>query len=72
MTKGKDKIQLQVQDELCRKVKAELHIAKHHIDALMETTRETALAKTKIEEAEMWFDKFHEKVEIELAHKTCK
>lgn len=72
MAKEKDKIQLQVQDELCRKVKAELHAAKHHIDALLENTRETALTKTKIEEAEMWFDKFHEQVDIELAHKTCK
>ena len=71
MAKEKDKIQLQVQDELCRKVKAELHAAKHHIDALLENTRETALAKTKIEEAEMWFDKFHERVCIDLANKTC-
>lgn len=35
-------------------------------------SREISLAKTKIEEAMMWLEKYQGRLSIELARKTCK
>lgn len=74
MAKEKDKIQLQVLDELCTKMKTSLNAVHCYMDAVneTETTRETAMVKTKVDEALMWLDKYQEKVVVALAHKTCR
>mgnify|MGYP001054742390 FL=1 len=37
----------------------------------MEANRETALVKTKLDEARMWLEQYQGMVVIKLAHKTC-
>lgn len=34
--------------------------------------RSTAIARTKIDEASMWLEKYQEKIQVELACKTCR
>lgn len=74
MAKEKDKTQLQVLDELCVKIKTSLNAVHLYLDAaaVTETTRDTAMVKTKIDEALMWLERYHGNVITELAHKTCR
>lgn len=73
MAKDKDKIQLQVLDELCDRIRTSLKAALHDLDvaAVTETTRDTAMTKTKIDEALMWLERYHTGVLFDLANKTC-
>lgn len=73
MAKDKDKIQLQVLDELCVKTRASLNAAFHYLEVVAETetTRDTAMVKTKIDEGLMWLDRYHTGVVVDLANKTC-
>lgn len=73
MAKDKDRIQLQVINELCVKTITSLNSAHHSLDVIAETetTRDTAMVKTKIDEALMWLERYHAGIMIDLAHKTC-
>ena len=73
MAKDQDKVQLQVLDELCGKTRTSLNAALHYLEvvAVTETTRDTAMVKTKIDEALMWLERYHTGVMIDLANKTC-
>ncbi len=68
MAQSKTKTQLQVLDELCLKTTILLHAAQSCLDAMAitETTRETALVRTKVDEALMWLDRYHSGVLDEL------
>ncbi len=74
MAREKDKVQLQVLDELCVKITTSLNAAHHYLEAVAvtETTRDTAMVKTKIDEALMWLERYHGNIIIELANKTCR
>lgn len=39
--------------------------------AAMEANRETALVKTKLDEARMWLEQYQGEVVVRLANKTC-
>lgn len=73
MAKDKNKIQLQVLDELCGEIRTKLNAALHYLDvvAVTETTRDTAMVKTKIDEALMWLDRYHNGIVVDLTNKTC-
>ena len=73
MAKDKDKIQLQVLDELCVKTMTSLNAAHSYLEAIAETeaTRETAMARTKIDEALLWLGRYYSGVMMDLANKTC-
>jgi hypothetical protein len=72
MAKEKNTIQLQVLDELCSKSATSILAAHHYIDAMDETekTRETAMVKTKLDEALLWLKKHHYHVKDQLESKT--
>ena len=61
MAKEKDKIQLQVLDELCTKTITSINAAHHYIEVMDQTekVRETAMVKTKLDEALLWIKKYH-------------
>ncbi|MDE6860350.1 MAG: hypothetical protein K2J65_08060 [Duncaniella sp.] len=68
MAQSKTKTQLQALDELCLRMATLLHATQSHLDtvAIIETTRETALVRTKVDEALMWLDRYHSGVLDEL------
>lgn len=71
MAKEKDKIQLQVLDELCVRTITSLNAAHHYLEvmAVTEQTRETAMVRTKIDEALLWLMKYHNGVVDDLDSK---
>ncbi len=60
-------------DAQCTNLTWSLGTALRNLDimAKIETTRELAMVKTKVEEAMMWLEKYHAGVCIDLAHITC-
>ena len=65
MAKKLDKIERKVIGELSSRVMIQLHAALHYLDviAVTETTRETAMVRTKIQEAQMWLRAYEESLE---------
>lgn len=63
--KTKSKIELEVIDELCVKILTNLNASHHYLEAIAETetTRETAMVKTKIDEALMWLRKYQDGID---------
>ena len=61
MAKEKDKIQLQVLDELCVKALTSINAAYHYLNVMEETekTRDISMTKAKIDEALLWLRKHH-------------
>ena len=61
MAKGKNKIQLQVLDELCAKALTSINAAYHYLNVMEETekTRDVSMTKAKLDEALLWLRKHH-------------
>lgn len=66
--KTENKIDLQVINELCIKIRTNLNAAHHYLAAIaeIERTRETAMINTKIDEALLWLGKFEDMVDDKL------
>ena len=66
--KTMSKNDLEVIDELCVKIMAKLNASHHYLDAIAvtETTRETAMVRTKIDEALLWLRKYQDIVDDKL------
>lgn len=65
MAKKLDKVEREVVGELSTRVMTQLHAALHYLDviAVTETARETAMVRTKIQEAQMWLRAYEESLE---------
>jgi|GEM_PF-1737539 hypothetical protein len=74
MEKEKSTTELKSLDEFCMNTMRALGNVHRNLDAMaeIETTRASAMVRTKIDEAMMWLEKYHEGVSIDLAHKTCR
>lgn len=74
MAKEKTLAQLQELLEFSNNVKRSLNTAIRNLDMMseIETTRDTAMVRTKIDEAIMWLEKYQGSVIVEQAQRTCK
>jgi hypothetical protein len=74
MVKEKTLAQLQELVEFSNNVKRSLDTAIRNLDIMseIETTRDTAMVRTKIDEAIMWLEKYQGSVIVEQARRTCK
>lgn len=74
MAKEKTLTQLQELEEFSNNVNRSLSTAIRNLDIMneIETTRETAMVRTKIDEAMMWLMKYQGSVIVEKARRTCK
>lgn len=74
MVKEKTLAQLQELVEFSNNVKGSLDTAIRNLDIMseIETTRDTAMVRTKIDEAIMWLEKYQGSVIVEQARRTCK
>lgn len=74
MAKEKTLAQLQELVEFSNNVKRSLNTAICNLDIMceIETTRDTAMVRTKIDEAIMWLEKYQGSVIVEQARRTCK
>lgn len=74
MKKEKSVIELQTLEELSSNVERSLERAIRNLDAMgeIETTRDTAMVKTKVDEAMMWLGRYQGDILMDLAHKTCR
>lgn len=74
MAKEKTLAQLQELVEFSNNVKRSLNTAIHNLDIMceIETTRDTAVVRTKIDEAIMWLEKYQGSVFVEQVRRTCK
>ena len=74
MAKEKTLAQLQELVEFSNNVKILLNTATRNLDIMceIETTRDTAMVRTKIDEAMMWLEKYQGSVIVEQARRTCK
>lgn len=74
MVKEKTLAQLQELVEFSNNVKRSLDTAIRNLDIMseIETTRDTAMVRTKIDEAKMWLEKYQGSVIVEQARRTCK
>ena len=74
MAQKKTTVELQTIDAQCVNLMRSLETAIRNLNIMAETgtTRELAMVKTKIDEAMMWFEKYHAGVCIDLANKTCR
>ena len=74
MAKEKTLAQLQELEEFSNNVNRSLNTAIRNLDMMneIETTRETAMVRTKIDEAMMWLKKYQGSVIVEQARRTCK
>lgn len=74
MAKEKTLAQLQELLEFSDNVKRSLNTAVRNLDMMseIETTRDTAMVRTKIDEAIMWLEKYQGSVIVEQARRTCK
>ncbi len=66
--------ELKTLDAQCGNAKRVLDTAYRNLDMMaeIEVTRDSAMVRTKIDEARMWLDKYWGAVNVELANKTCR
>ena len=73
MAKKRALKELRALDAQCANSLGLLHTALGNLDIISQTeaTRETAMAKTKVDEAVMWLERYRVGVLIEMAAITC-
>lgn len=73
MAKEKTLKELRDIEEFSSNVKRLLDSAIRNLNLMdkIETTRDSAMVRTKIDEATMWLDKYQSGIVIELANRTC-
>lgn len=74
MAKEKTLAQLQALVGASENIKRLLNTAIGNLDIMgeVETTRDTAMVRTKIDESLMWLEKYEDGLIVEQARRTCK
>lgn len=74
MAKEKTLAQLQALVGVSENIKRLLNTAIGNLDIMgeVETTRDTAMVRTKIDESLMWLEKYEDGLIVEQARRTCK